>query len=132
MVSISLWYLAFPALIFIGLIVWLRAFFIRSARNIKRLESITRSPIYNHFTVTLSGLASVRAFCRQRLFHDQYCQFQDDNTSAYFISASASRFFGIVLDLTCLTFSTSVIIFIFLFYTGRKSSWCFCLLNLYL
>ncbi len=55
---------------------------------------IARSPIYNHMTITLSGLATIRAFKAQNLFREQYYRYQDDHTSTYFMCISASRMLG--------------------------------------
>ena len=37
-------------------------------RQLRRLDATTRSPILTHFSETVSGLASIRAFGRQRVF----------------------------------------------------------------
>jgi len=34
----------------------------RTSRELQRLDSISRSPIYNHFAETLNGVESVRAY----------------------------------------------------------------------
>ncbi|KAG8532159.1 uncharacterized protein KY384_003799 [Bacidia gigantensis] len=44
------------------------AFYIRSSRDLKRLESIQRSPIYQHFGETLSGVVTIRAYGDERRF----------------------------------------------------------------
>jgi ABC-type multidrug transport system fused ATPase/permease subunit len=46
----------------IGVIYYaLQKFYISTFRQLKRLESIWRSPIYSHFGETLSGLQVIRA-----------------------------------------------------------------------
>ena len=36
--------------------------YVRSARELKRLESTLKSPIYSNFAATIEGVATVRAF----------------------------------------------------------------------
>lgn len=45
-----------------------------SARELKRMYSITRSPRFAHFKETLEGLATIRAFGSEEVFHQQYAQ----------------------------------------------------------
>ncbi|XRA96345.1 ABC transporter isoform A [Pycnococcus provasolii] len=42
--------------------------YISSSREIKRLDSIARSPIFNHFGETVAGLSTIRAFGLERQF----------------------------------------------------------------
>ncbi|EEY57073.1 ATP-binding Cassette (ABC) Superfamily [Phytophthora infestans T30-4] len=39
-----------------------------TSSEIKRLEGVTRTPVYNLFSETLSGLATIRAFCMRDNF----------------------------------------------------------------
>lgn len=43
-------------------------FYLRSSRELKRLESIMRSPLYQHFGETLAGITTIRAFGDERRF----------------------------------------------------------------
>jgi ABC-type multidrug transport system fused ATPase/permease subunit len=43
-----------------------------AARETKRLDSISRSPRYNHFKETLDGLAVLRAMKREEIFFDEF------------------------------------------------------------
>ena len=42
--------------------VRLRAFFLAASREIKRLDGLTRSPVFGTFAESLSGTATIRAF----------------------------------------------------------------------
>lgn len=53
------------------------------ARELKRLDSLTRSPIYSHFSEALAGLPVLRAFHKQSLFRQVNEGRLDDNLSAF-------------------------------------------------
>lgn len=78
-VALSQWYLIFPALVMVILILLTRAAYIKTARDLKRFEGIYRSPLYNSMTVALNGLATIRAFEAQPLFIRQFYRFQNGN-----------------------------------------------------
>lgn len=44
------------------------SFYIHSSRDLKRLESVTRSPLYQQFGETLSGMTTIRAYGDERRF----------------------------------------------------------------
>jgi ABC-type multidrug transport system fused ATPase/permease subunit len=52
--------------LFLGPISWIyvkiNTFYITSNREVKRLESVSRSPVYSHFSETISGVVTVRAY----------------------------------------------------------------------
>ncbi|CAF1375520.1 unnamed protein product [Rotaria sp. Silwood1] len=92
-------------------VVWLRRFYMHSSRQLKRLESITRSPIYTLFSSSLDGLTSIRAFDVQEDFLNMFIERTDANSRAYFILSSTAHWFGIRLDLmaSLLTLVTAVL-----------------------
>lgn len=51
----------------------------QTAREIKRLGSIARSPIYDHFGEALSGATAIRALRQVRRFELASCMHMDDN-----------------------------------------------------
>ena len=73
----------------------------RSSRQLKRLESVTRSPIYALFSSSLDGLTSIRAFEVQEDFLNMFMERIDTNSRAYFISLLLHV--GSVYDLIFLT-----------------------------
>ncbi|XP_013791406.1 canalicular multispecific organic anion transporter 1-like [Limulus polyphemus] len=69
----------------IGLIyLFIQKLYIGSSRQLKRIESVTRSPIYNHFSETLNGTSTIRAFCAQEFFIGQSNVKVDLNQNTFF------------------------------------------------
>ena len=50
-VALAQWFLVFPALIMIILILIVRAAYIKTARDLKRFEGMARSPMFNQMSV---------------------------------------------------------------------------------
>lgn len=100
------------------LILIIRAAYIRTARDLKRYEAIARSPLFNHMTVTLNGLATIRSFNVQQIFTNQYYRYQNDHTATYFVCYASSRFLGICMDMICIGYIVIVAISLMAFYHG--------------
>ena len=69
------------------------------ARELKRLESLSRSPIYAQFSETLGGLSVIRSFKREKLFQRSNEVKLDDNISAYFSLKAVDRWLSVRLEL---------------------------------
>ncbi|KAM7285677.1 multidrug resistance-associated protein 1 [Ixodes scapularis] len=71
-------------LLFLGLTVAsLPAF-----RQVRRLQSVSRSPVFSHFGETVSGAVSIRAFGATKPFVETLERFLDDNINCYVHSAA--------------------------------------------
>jgi ABC-type multidrug transport system fused ATPase/permease subunit len=69
------------------------------ARELKRIDSISRSPIYTHFGEALSGLRVVRAFQKQAAYRRiAECRI-DDNVSAYYCLKAVDRWLSVRLEI---------------------------------
>lgn len=53
---------------------------------------------------TLQGLSTVRAFNAANMLEKEFHEFQDYNTSCWYLFATASRWFALWLDIVCLLF----------------------------
>lgn len=69
-----------------------------SSRELQRLDSITRSPIFSHFSETLGGLTTIRAFSHQQRFADLLFKRLDCHTNVFLIMNAGNRWLGIALD----------------------------------
>ncbi|XP_025016128.1 multidrug resistance-associated protein 1-like isoform X2 [Tetranychus urticae] len=92
--------LLIPALLPVGLLYWfLQRVYISSSRQLKRLESVSRSPIYSYFSETLNGLSTIRAFSETNQFMSKMCQKIDMNQSCAYPSIVANRWLNVRLEL---------------------------------
>ena len=64
------------------LVVSLSNYYLKIARELKRLESISRSPVFAHFSETLIGIDTVRTRGRQTGFVDVLYRYVGDIESA--------------------------------------------------
>jgi ABC-type multidrug transport system fused ATPase/permease subunit len=61
-------------------------FFTKSYRELKRLDSIARSPLYSTLGETLDGIATIRAFSMSHVLMNKYFDFLDKQQNAYFLT----------------------------------------------
>nr|XP_046270771.1 multidrug resistance-associated protein 1 [Scatophagus argus] len=80
------------------LYVFVQRFYVASSRQLKRLESVSRSPIYSHFNETLLGISVIRAFGEQERFIGVSDQRVDHNQKAYYPSIVANRWLAVRLE----------------------------------
>ncbi|RLN64938.1 hypothetical protein BBJ28_00009890 [Nothophytophthora sp. Chile5] len=73
-------------------------YFNKTSREVKRLEGISRTPVFNLFGETLSGLQTIRAFEMQDAFVELSKDAVDANTAAYFSYWAAGRWLAVRLD----------------------------------
>lgn len=108
LVSVLNYWITIPTVILIIIFYWVRKYYITSARSIKRLEGICRSPVFSHLANSLYGLSTVRAFQVQPTFEKKFDEYQDCHTAAWFLFIAATRWFGIVLDWLCVIYLVCV------------------------
>ncbi|KAM9835950.1 ATP-binding cassette sub-family C member 4-like [Aulostomus maculatus] len=103
--SVIPWILV-PVLPLLLIFLYLRRYFLHTSRDIKRLESTTRSPVFSHLSSSLQGLWTIRAFGAEERFQEAFDAHQDLHSEAWFLFLTTSRWFAVRLDGICSIFVT--------------------------
>ncbi|CAG5136574.1 unnamed protein product, partial [Candidula unifasciata] len=78
--------------------VLIQMVYIATSRQLRRIDSITRSPIYVHFSETLSGAASIRAYGAQERFIAESKRKVDHNFKFYFAGIATNTWLSFLLQ----------------------------------
>ncbi|XP_024216145.1 multidrug resistance-associated protein 1 [Halyomorpha halys] len=73
--------------------------YIATSQQLQRIESITVSPIYSHFSESISGSSVIRAYCAQKRFIEESNVKVDINQSSSYAIIVAEKWLGIRLQL---------------------------------
>ncbi|KAF9216328.1 hypothetical protein BGZ59_010123, partial [Podila verticillata] len=88
-----------PAVFIVAIYVVIGSLYIPVSRDLKRLNSISRSPILNHFQETLAGLATIRAYGFERQFQSKNLSNLDDNNRSFYLLWTVNRWLHWRVDL---------------------------------
>jgi ABC-type multidrug transport system fused ATPase/permease subunit len=86
----------------------IQRFYIPSSRELQRLNSVLRSPMFSHFAETLDGADTIRAFSVSKegkrvsvetTFRQKNQEFVDGNSRAYYLSIAANRWLAVRLEM---------------------------------
>ncbi|KAG6604625.1 ATP-binding Cassette (ABC) Superfamily [Phytophthora cinnamomi] len=89
-------------------------FYGKSCRELQRLDNISKSPVYAHFTQTLNGLVTIRTFeMVEQSLHTQALKI-NENTKAFLLLNLINRWLGVRLE-----FLGAVITFAVAFFVSR-------------
>ncbi|XP_077294803.1 putative multidrug resistance-associated protein lethal(2)03659 [Arctopsyche grandis] len=103
-VAIVNYWLLIPTL-GVGFIFYLlRIYYLSTSRSVKRLEGVTRSPVFSHLNASLQGMTTIRAFGAQDVLSKEFDNHQDLHSSAWYLFIATSRAFGFWLDLVCVIY----------------------------
>ncbi|GJJ71378.1 ATP-binding cassette, subfamily C (CFTR/MRP), member 1 [Entomortierella parvispora] len=85
-----------------ALIYWIvQEYYIRTSTVLKRLESKTKSPIYQHFTESLHGCSSIRAMNLQDRFVTENAQKLDQYSMMFYCTYMTNRWLNLRLQSLC-------------------------------
>ncbi|XP_050740740.1 multidrug resistance-associated protein 1 isoform X7 [Drosophila biarmipes] len=74
-------------------------FYVATSRQLMRLESVSRSPIYSHFSETVTGASTIRAYNVENRFIDESDAKVDKNQVCKYPSVIANRWLAIRLEM---------------------------------
>jgi ATP-binding cassette subfamily C (CFTR/MRP) protein 4 len=96
-------------------------YFVRTGRQLKRLDNTGRSPIFIHTNSTIEGLSIIRVCKSSDLLVREFHLHCDNHTRAFFGFHVCHRWFGLRLDLLCSAY-TIVTLFACIGLRGKKAS----------
>eukprot|EP00914_Ancora_sagittata_P000414 GHVO01001132.1.p1 GENE.GHVO01001132.1~~GHVO01001132.1.p1 ORF type:complete len:558 (+),score=36.54 GHVO01001132.1:161-1834(+) len=95
---------------------FVQRFYIASSRQMRRIDSILRSPIYTHFEASLTGVSSIRAYGQSNRFVQQSDYLLDKNQMAYYPYFVSNRWLSFWLE----TVGNLIVLFAAIFATIEK------------
>uniref|UniRef100_A0A8D0DC52 ABC-type glutathione-S-conjugate transporter n=1 Tax=Sander lucioperca TaxID=283035 RepID=A0A8D0DC52_SANLU len=78
--------------------VFVQRFYVATSRQLKRLESVSRSPIYSHFSETVTGCSVIRAYGRHSSFVLMSDMKVDENQKSYYPGIVSNRWLGVRIE----------------------------------
>ncbi|XP_060646274.1 probable multidrug resistance-associated protein lethal(2)03659 [Drosophila nasuta] len=103
-VSTANYWLLIPAILMIGLLYFARSLYIGASRSLKRIDIISRSPIYSYTNATFRGLPTIRALNATKRLERDFHKYQNENTSAVYMYVTVNRAFAFWTDLICVLY----------------------------
>ncbi|XP_047234005.1 ATP-binding cassette sub-family C member 3 isoform X2 [Girardinichthys multiradiatus] len=93
-------------------------FYVATSRQLKRLESVSRSPIYSHFSETITGSSVIRAYGRHTAFVLMNDIKVDENQKSYYPGIVSNRWLGVRIEFI----GNCIVLFAALFAVTGKDS----------
>ncbi|XP_078371200.1 ATP-binding cassette sub-family C member 4-like isoform X2 [Oculina patagonica] len=98
-----------PATPLMIIFILIGRYYLTTSRDLRRLEGINRSPVLSHFSDTLMGVVTIRAYKREDDFLKALYRYQDDHNRTWFSILSTMRWIGVRLDVICVFFVAFVV-----------------------
>ncbi|XP_069682959.1 ATP-binding cassette sub-family C member 10 [Periplaneta americana] len=87
---------------------WLQDLYRLTSRELKRLSSVTLSPVYSHFNETLLGLSTIRSFRAVPRFKRENEENVEANQKCQYASQAAGQWLGLRLQLIGVAMVTGI------------------------
>ncbi|XP_036142954.1 multidrug resistance-associated protein 4 isoform X2 [Monomorium pharaonis] len=88
-------------MVLIVLFFFATKFYLSTSQNVKRLEGVTKSPIFSHVNATLNGLPTIRSSGAviEKMMRQQFDVLQDRHSGTWYLFLACSSAFGLFTDL---------------------------------
>ncbi|KAG2179922.1 hypothetical protein INT43_003709 [Umbelopsis isabellina] len=104
----------FACLIVSVLYLYIGKLYLTVSREFKRLNSVSRSPIYSHFSETLVGVSTIRAYGAQERFMQEMLHRLDTYTASFYLLWMSNRWLYCRIEMTGAIVTLAAGIFIIL------------------
>ncbi|KAF9360285.1 hypothetical protein BGX26_009968 [Mortierella sp. AD094] len=111
-ISVNMPLFMVPAVFIVAIYGAIGLYYVPISRELKRMNSNSRSPILNHFNEALSGLATIRAYGFEKRFLSKNLINQDNNNRTFFLLWSTNRWLHWRVDIAgaLVAFVTGILI----------------------
>ncbi|XP_014650979.1 PREDICTED: multidrug resistance-associated protein 1-like [Ceratotherium simum simum] len=76
----------------------IQRYYVASSRQIRRLAGASRSPVISHFSETLSGVSTIRAFGHEQRFIQQNKEVVNENLVCFYNNVISNRWLSVRLE----------------------------------
>ncbi|XP_072762869.1 ATP-binding cassette sub-family C member 4 [Anoplolepis gracilipes] len=99
-VAILNYWMIIPIIILSILFYLITKFYLKTAQSVKRLEGITKSPLFSHINATLNGLPTIRSSGAniEKMMQNKFDTLQNTHSGAWYQVLACGTIFAIVLD----------------------------------
>lgn len=77
----------------------LQGYYLSTSRELTRLDSITKAPVIHHFSESISGVMTIRAFGKQTTFYQENVNRVNGNLRMDFHNNGSNEWLGFRLEL---------------------------------
>lgn len=97
-ICFSTWQVILLIIPLLVLYLYYQQYYMRTSRELRRLDSVSRSPIYADFQETLNGVTTIRAYNHSQMFKFMNSLKVDKNMRAYHPAINANRWLAVRLE----------------------------------
>ncbi|RZC33809.1 ABC membrane domain containing protein, partial [Asbolus verrucosus] len=98
------------ALMLLAVLFKLRKYYVKIGRDLKQLESTTRSPIIGYVIATLDGLTTIRTLKTENILREEFDRHQNLHTSACYIYSCCLGAFGVIIKICSTLFAAIIVV----------------------
>jgi ABC-type multidrug transport system fused ATPase/permease subunit len=78
--------------------IYIRHRYASCLRDLKRIEGITRSPVYSYLTSTIHGLKVIRSYHTEKMCSEEFLSHLNDNSRVNYLLSTVNRWAAIRFD----------------------------------